>query len=414
MSRVSIVIPVHGRWDLTRPCLESLAAHLPGDEDIVLVDNGSWDETPEAAPGLGRSLFPDRFAYHAMESNAGFARACNRGAELAEGELVMFLNNDTFADHDFLTPLVRALEDDEGIGAAGPVLIYSYAPKIQHCGLAPAPGPKFYALHHAFPADHPLVRTRSFDYLTGACLLLPRELFLSLEGFDPGYMNGYEDLDLCRKLVTAGKRLVCVGESRLYHHTSATSGRFDREAFNYARFLERWGDTLEFDLHRYMAEDGYEFGVSEWLAPRQVVPGSRRLELLRLARGGGRDVLQALILKEPCWDEGYDLLARAQAEAGEAAKAARTRYFQAIICPSLDSFRHYVEASRTARIPGGGDETAALLTTFASPDFIEESRKRARTSLAQAEQMGDEDLARVYERWLAQDPLAAWKGGPDS
>ena len=109
----SIIIPVFNRADLTLRCLESLAQHTPeGLYEVIVVDNGSTDTTPELLASLDGDV---RIITNA--ENVGYTLACNQGAERAEGRYLVFLNNDTEPRPGWLAPLVEALEDPEVLGA---------------------------------------------------------------------------------------------------------------------------------------------------------------------------------------------------------------------------------------------------------------------------------------------------------
>ena len=92
MTRVSIVIPVYNRVDLTRQCLDSLATTVGSFAETIVVDNGSRDGTQELLRTHALGVRCIRNA-----ENLGFAVACNQGASEAQGEYLLFLNNDTIA-----------------------------------------------------------------------------------------------------------------------------------------------------------------------------------------------------------------------------------------------------------------------------------------------------------------------------
>ena len=87
----SIIIPVHNKWQLTADCLQSLVQYTPLNRvEVVLVDNGSSDETPAAAKSLGARLFNERFTYIRRDTETHFAAGCNHGACVAKGEFLFF------------------------------------------------------------------------------------------------------------------------------------------------------------------------------------------------------------------------------------------------------------------------------------------------------------------------------------
>ncbi len=88
---ISVVIPVFNKWELTKACLESLAQHTPsGVVEVIVVDNGSTDETAHALAPLGKQLFGDLFAPIRWEENRNFGPACNAGAAAARAPMLFF------------------------------------------------------------------------------------------------------------------------------------------------------------------------------------------------------------------------------------------------------------------------------------------------------------------------------------
>ena len=237
---VSIVIPVYGHAFYTRLCFLALPPSIPGwpAVEVVVVDNGSDAET---AALLDRLAPP----YHVLRqpANAGFAPACNRGAALARGRWLVFLNNDTVPQPGWLDALVAEAER-AGAGIAGSKLLYPDG-TIQHAGVGFHDDGSPFVLHHCRPADWPEAnRPRDVRAVTGAALLVDRALFADLGGFDERYLNGYEDLDLCCRARERGQCVRYVPDSVLYHFGSVAAGRFAAHDRNAALFEERWGETL--------------------------------------------------------------------------------------------------------------------------------------------------------------------------
>jgi GT2 family glycosyltransferase len=116
---LSIVVPVHGKWDYTRACLASIEAHRPAVPfEVLVVDDASPDHTAElvaASPGV-RLVRTER--------NVGFSGACNLGASQARGSYLLVLNNDTEVQAGALDALVEATGSDDRIGLVGAMLVY--------------------------------------------------------------------------------------------------------------------------------------------------------------------------------------------------------------------------------------------------------------------------------------------------
>jgi GT2 family glycosyltransferase/glycosyltransferase involved in cell wall biosynthesis/predicted O-methyltransferase YrrM/SAM-dependent methyltransferase len=249
--RVSIIIPAFNQADFTRKCLTALFA-VTGEEiefEAIVVDNASSDWTPEYLKSL-----ESRVRVLTNERNLGFAKACNQGAQAAKGRYLVFLNNDTLPKAGWLAALVRGAESD-GADLVGAKLLYPDG-TVQHAGLGFADPGNGVHVFKGMPGDHPAVnRKRFMQGVTGACLLLARELFLELGGFDEGFVNGYEDVDLCLRAQGAGKRILYNPESVLVHFEETSSGRKEKDRQNGERFSGRWRGKIRFDdLAIYQAE----------------------------------------------------------------------------------------------------------------------------------------------------------------
>ena len=250
----SIIIPVWNRLDLTEQCLMKLAAVTRGCEfEVIIVDNGSTDRTPEFLATLSGDVRIIR-----NEKNLGFAVACNQGARVAQGQFVVFLNNDTLPLEGWLLALLEEAESSPDIAVVGSKLLYEDG-TIQHGGVAFSwlygTG---YHLYARMPADAPMVnRRRELQAVTAACMLVRREAFEAVGGFDEGFRNGFEDVDLCLKIRDRGGRVVYQPKSTLYHLESQTPGRKTHEQENVSRFRARWSSHWWLpDEYILYAEDG--------------------------------------------------------------------------------------------------------------------------------------------------------------
>jgi len=176
-----------------------------------------------------------RFERNAV--NLGFIGSCNRGAALARGEFVVFLNNDTIV-HPNWTSHTNHL-DDPTVGIVGPKLIYPDC-QIQSAGVAidfnRPPGLEAWNLTIDWSTE-PI----DVDAITGACLSIRADTFHNLGGFDEGYWNGYEDVDLCLAAVDAGFRNVYDPHATVTHLESQSgSERWSAVAENVTRLRTKW------------------------------------------------------------------------------------------------------------------------------------------------------------------------------
>jgi len=251
--QVSIIIPLYNAYSYTRSCLESLYASFnqanhgsPGcDYEVILVDNASYDETPNEASKLD---YP-KLSYHRLETNQGFAKGCNFGARQATGEYLIFLNNDTIVFPGALDVLVGAIRANDAIGMVGSRLLYpDYT--VQHAGMAIDENLDWAHVFRGFPAEHPFVlQRRAMSAVTAACCIISKALFDQLGGFDEEFWNSHEDVDLCLRVRETGKEVIYEPTSVLLHYESMTEGRTATHVDpSHERFKEKWRDKVTPDL----------------------------------------------------------------------------------------------------------------------------------------------------------------------
>ncbi len=213
------------------------------DVEVVVVDNGC--DTPIAL-GLA-AAFHDRpgVVLARLPANLDFAGGCNVGFAHTTGDLVVFLNNDTEVRRGWLAPLRELLADPEVAGAQ-PLLLFG-DDTIQAAGtvfLADGLLPCHLLVGH--PKEDALrLAGERFDALTGAALALRPEDVVAVRGFDTDYRNGFEDVDLCLRLLElrpGGFRLAPT--ALVTHLESKTLGRFAHVDDNRRLFVERWRGRL--------------------------------------------------------------------------------------------------------------------------------------------------------------------------
>ncbi|MDQ0377051.1 glycosyltransferase [Amycolatopsis thermophila] len=262
---VTIVIPVHGQWSYTRRCLQSLeesGARVPF--EVVVVDDASPDDSAEqlaACPGVRLVR---------THANLGFLGAVNLGASHARGEFLVLLNNDTEVRPGWLDALTGVVRAEESIGLAGAKLVYPDG-RLQECGgIVFADGSAANYGHGGDPDDPRYQAVRDVDYCSGAAILVRRELWERLGGFDERYSPAYyEDTDLAFAVRDAGYRTVVVPDAVVVHHegvshgTDVTAGVKRYQEINHEVFAAKWAAAL--------AEQA-DPGTSLWIA-RQRVPG---------------------------------------------------------------------------------------------------------------------------------------------
>jgi O-antigen biosynthesis protein len=328
--KTSIVIPVFNKVEFTFQCLRSLLRELNfEDTEVVVVNNGSTDETREVL-----SHFEGFVRVVENETNRGFVDACNQGAEVARGRFLVFLNNDTFVLPGWLDALLETVERDARAGAVGSLFLYPDG-RIQEAGaILWSNGAAFHYGWGRSPDDRRFAFAREVDYCSGASLLIRRELFERLGGFDRRYAPAYyEDADLCMGVRSLGFKVIYQPLSRLIHYEGATAGRDTRTGFkhyqvvNRAKFYDKWRDTLAREHHAEDPSRAEQAANRKWAAqvavfddriptPDRDAGSARMLYILRALSEWSHPVL--LTTSKQVWPEYEEALWREGVETASA------------------------------------------------------------------------------------------------
>jgi len=217
---VSIIVPVYNQFQFTHACLVSLqmAQERPRFE-VILVDDCSTDETADLVPRI------EGVVYLRNETNCGFIASCNRGADKARGKYLVFLNNDTIVTERWLTALLDTFTEEPQAGIVGSKLLYPDG-RLQEAGgiiWRDASGWNYGKFDDPERPEYNYLREA--DYCSGAALMIPKALFLSVGGFDSRYAPAYyEDTDLSWRMRLRGWNVLYEPGAVVEHVHSATSG----------------------------------------------------------------------------------------------------------------------------------------------------------------------------------------------
>jgi GT2 family glycosyltransferase len=229
----SVVIVNYHTDEVLAECLASLAKTAGGVEvEVIVVDNGGT---------LARGGFRERFpGVRLLENpgNVGFSRAVNQGIRLARGRHVLCLNPDTVVHDGALAAMTGHLDAHPGVGAVGARLLESDGSLQYSCrrfpGYATILFGRYALLTRLFPGnagsrdylyldwDHRTVR--EVDWVSGACLMVRREVIDRVGAFDEGYFLFVEDMDWCRRIRDAGWAVVYLPDAVVTHHIGTSRG----------------------------------------------------------------------------------------------------------------------------------------------------------------------------------------------
>lgn len=275
--QASFVIPLFNCLEHTRECWRTLRATLPADlaHEIIFVDDGSTDGTRE---WLATLTPPCRAELNA--TNLGFAGACNRGAALARGELLFFLNNDLVLLPGWFEPLRELLARPDA-GLVGNVQLNARTGALDHTGVC-FDGKGKPTHERTRPLLARLRGWRDVPATTGACCALRKTTWDRLGGFDEAFRNGGEDIDLCLRARAAELANRVSLRSVVRHHISASLGRKLRDEHNSRRLAIRW----RADIARLAARTwSTDYLARAWHGPRDTVDFGLAAEALGLSLG---------------------------------------------------------------------------------------------------------------------------------
>ena len=223
-SLVYIVILNWNGGSLTIDCLKSLAKVEFDNYKILVVDNGSTDDSINVI----KKEYPD-IEILKLDSNIGYAAGNNAGFELLKNKnpkYIIFLNNDTIVDKYFIEPLIKPLQINSEIGQTVPKIYY--ADKIDRIWYAGGKVNLWLGLvyHEGIRKKDTasLMIAKFTDYATGCCFAMRYKDFSELHGFDTNFPMYGEDVDLSMRVKASGKNILFEPSSMIWHKVSASIG----------------------------------------------------------------------------------------------------------------------------------------------------------------------------------------------
>ena len=255
---ISILIPTRDNAECLDACLQSIITKTTySNYEILVLDNGSIQQNTKSVFANWQRKEPSKIRVVPLEMPFNYSRLNNLGVNNARGDLLLLLNDDvTVITPEWLQEMAnQALRPN--IGAVGAHLLYP-DDTIQHAGIILGIGGIANHSHRYVQADSPgyygwLLAVTNYVAVTGACLMVKKDLYLSLRGFDETLAVAYNDVDFCLRLLRKGYYNVTIPQVRLYHVESKSRGKDDndekRERFRRETetMRERWGDLIRKD-----------------------------------------------------------------------------------------------------------------------------------------------------------------------
>ena len=244
---VSIIIPVYNQFAYTKLCLQSILNNTTDiSYEVIIADDNSTDET------INISSHATNIKVVRNSENLRFLRNCNNAAKHARGKYLVFLNNDTQVQSDWLRHLIQVIESDSKIGLVGSKLIYPDGTLQEAGGIIYSDASGCNYGRNENPDDLCFNYIKSVDYISGAAIMLRRETWLRLGGFDDAFAPAYyEDTDLAFRIrYELGMDVIYVPKSVVVHFegksngTDITTGQKKFQSINRKKFYNKWRPQL--------------------------------------------------------------------------------------------------------------------------------------------------------------------------
>lgn len=243
---VSIIIPVHNKFELTYHCIASLIlSHNDASYEVIVVDDCSTDSTTQISEIVGNVRLI------VNESNLGFLRNCNKAANQAKGRYIVLLNNDTEVGNRWLDEMIDVFNRFDRVGAVGAKLTFPDGKLQEAGGIIWNNGEPWNLGRDGNPFDPQWNYVRQCDYLSGAALMLPDAVWKEVGGLSDEFVPAYyEDTDLAFKIREAGYRTVYTPHAEVIHFEGMSHGRDTNSGFkkyqtvNAPKFASKWGHAF--------------------------------------------------------------------------------------------------------------------------------------------------------------------------
>lgn len=243
---VTIIIPVYNQYQMTISCLQSILDHTDDIAyEIIIADDYSSDNTQSIKDRIkGITVVRNN-------PNLGFLKNCNNAANSARGDYIVLLNNDTNVQPGWLTSLYSTITRDANVGMVGPKLLFEDGVLQEAGGIIwnDASGWNYGRGQNPSLPEYNYVK--EVDYISGACVMFRKTIWMELGGFDEFFCPAYyEDTDLAFSMREKGLKVIYQPKSEVVHFEGVShgndvnSGIKQKQLVNQKKMLEKWGSVL--------------------------------------------------------------------------------------------------------------------------------------------------------------------------
>jgi len=249
--KVSIIIPAYNAWEINYQCISSIINNTIGVAyEVILADDCSSDSTANCTDII------NNIVHVRTGTNEGFLKNCNHAAKFAKGKFILFLNNDTKVTPNWLAPLVTLIESDEVIGMVGSKLIYPDGKLQEAGGIIWNDASGWNYGHKQNPELPEFNYVKEVDYISGAAILIKKDLWEKTGGFDERYSPAYfEDTDFAFTVRSMGYKVMYQPLSEVIHYEGYSHGTDEMalenpenikyfQAINKIKFFNKWEEVL--------------------------------------------------------------------------------------------------------------------------------------------------------------------------
>ena len=244
--KVSIIIPMYNQMDYTFNCICAILENNTfSSYEVIIANDNSTDDT---------KLLKERFENLIVirnETNLGFLKNCNHAASKARGEYVVFLNNDTQVQEDWLSELLAAFDNFKQVGMVGSKLIYPDGSLQEAGGIIWQDGSGWNYGNRDLPSKPQYNYIKETDYISGASIMILKKLWDEMGGFDERYTPAYyEDTDIAFEIRKRGYKVLYQPFSKVVHFegishgTDLAQGVKQYQVVNKEKFIKKWEKEL--------------------------------------------------------------------------------------------------------------------------------------------------------------------------